>query len=78
MNEEYLERAKTKVSDLRALINAAARRAAELSQGGPDSRPLVPVRPDDDRSYLDIALLEIAEGKLVIGQMGEADGDTEE
>ncbi len=73
MNEDYLERAKTQVADVRALINGAARRAAELARGGPDGRPLVPVRPDDDRSYLDIALLEIAEGKLVI--TAEIDGE---
>jgi len=65
LNEEYLERAKAKVDDVRLLINAAAQRAAELARGGPDSRPLVPVKPDDDRSYLDIALLEIAEEKLL-------------
>ena len=70
MNEEYLARAKEKVSDVRILINGAARRAAELSRG---ARPLVPTIPQDDRSFLDLALLEIAEGKiLVIGDSEEA------
>lgn len=63
MNEEYLERAKAQVSDLRLLINGAAKRAGELARG---ARPLVPVMPQDDRSSLDIALLEIAEGRITI------------
>jgi hypothetical protein len=41
----------------------AAKRAAELAHGG---RPLVPTMPNDERSHLDIALLEIVEGKIVI------------
>jgi DNA-directed RNA polymerase subunit K/omega len=61
LNEQYLERAKEKVQDVRALINAAAKRAAELARG---ARPLVSVLPQDDRSFLDIALLEIAEDKI--------------
>ena len=63
MNEEYLARAKGKVEDVRLLINGAAKRAAELARG---AKPLVPTLPDDDRSSLDIALLEIAEGAVVI------------
>lgn len=63
MNEEYLERAKHKVSDVRLLINAASRRAAELAKG---AKPLVPTLPNDDRSSLDLALLEIADGLIVI------------
>ncbi len=63
LNEKYLEQAKTKVSDVRALINGASKRAAELARG---AKPLVPVLPQDDRSYLDIALLEIAEEKIRI------------
>ena len=63
MNEQYLDRARTKVTDLRALIIGASRRAAELARG---ARPLVPVLPSDVRSHLDIALLEIAEGKIII------------
>ena len=63
MNEEYLARAKDKVDDVRLLINGAAKRAAELARG---AKPLVPPLPADDRSSLDIALLEIAEGAVVI------------
>ena len=63
LNEEYLTQAKKKVKDIRFLINGAAKRAAELARG---ARPLVPMLPQDERSHLDIALLEIAEGKIVI------------
>ncbi len=63
MNEDYLRRAKAKVRDIRSLICGVSRRAAELSRGG---RPLVSVLPQDDRSRLDIALLEVAEGKIKI------------
>jgi len=63
LNEEYLNAAKKKVKDVRFLINGAAKRAAELAHG---ARPLVPMLPQDERSHLDIALLEIAEGKIVI------------
>lgn len=63
MNEEYLARAKERVSDVRLLINGASRRAAELGRG---ARPLVPTMPQEDRTYLDIALLEIAEGMISI------------
>jgi DNA-directed RNA polymerase subunit K/omega len=63
LNEEYLARAKGKVDDVRLLINGAAKRAAELARG---AKPLVPTLPDDERTSLDIALLEIAEGMVVI------------
>jgi len=63
LNEEYLARAKEKVDDVRILINGAAKRAAELARG---AKPLVPTLPEDERSSLDIALLEIAEGAVVI------------
>ena len=63
MNDEYLNQAKKKVTDIRLLINGASKRAAELARG---ARPLVPMLPQDERSHLDIALLEIAEGKIVI------------
>ena len=63
MNEEYLAKAKATVGDVRLFINGAAKRAAELARG---ARPLVPTLPQDERTYLDIALLEIAEGKIKI------------
>jgi len=63
MNEEYLARARAKVKDVRLFINGVSKRAIQLSKG---NRRLVPTLPDDDRSNLDIALLEIAEGKVII------------
>ncbi|NMA20849.1 MAG: DNA-directed RNA polymerase subunit omega [Lentisphaerae bacterium] len=68
MNEEYLARARTQVKDVRLFINGVAKRALQLSKG---NRRLVPTLPDDTRSNLDIALLEIAEGKVVIKPGGE-------
>ncbi|NLF17055.1 MAG: DNA-directed RNA polymerase subunit omega [Lentisphaerae bacterium] len=67
MNDEYLNQARKKVTDVRLLINGASKRAAELARG---ARPLVPMLPQDERSHLDIALLEIAEGKIVIQEPG--------
>ena len=58
-----LELALQKVSDRRILINGSAKRAGELARG---ARPLLPINPQDEMSHLDIALLEIAEGKLPI------------
>ncbi len=63
MNDKLLEEAKIKVPDRRMLINGASKRAAELARG---ARPLVPVNPQDEVSFLDIALREIAEGKLEV------------
>lgn len=72
MNEEYLARAKEKVADVRVFINGVSKRAAQLAKG---ARRLVPSPPNDERSHLDIALLEVAEGKVVIqvGNDGEAE-----
>lgn len=63
MNEELLAKARAQVPDVRLFINAVSRRASELSKG---ARRLVPTLPDDERSNLDIALTEIAEGKLIV------------
>ncbi|NLF92824.1 MAG: DNA-directed RNA polymerase subunit omega [Oligosphaeraceae bacterium] len=63
MNEEYLNRARKKVKDVRLFINGVSKRARQLSNG---SRRLVPTMPEDERSNLDIALLEVAEGKIII------------
>lgn len=58
MNNEYLERAKKVVPDAKTLILLASRRATELAYG---MRPMVRCK---DENHLDVALLEIAEGKL--------------
>lgn len=65
MNEDYLQKARSKVDNVCVLINGIAKRGAELAHGG---KPLVPKLPEDKRTNLDIALLEVAEGKVVIEQ----------
>ena len=65
MNEEYLAKARAKVKDVRLFINGVSRRAEELAK---NAKPLV--HPDnlEQMSWLDIALLEVAEGKVIITQ----------
>ncbi len=58
MNNDYLYRAKAAIDDPRILSIVAAKRAKQLALGG---RPMVKC---DSENHLDIALLEIAEGKL--------------
>ena len=69
MNEEYLKMARAKVSDVRLFINGVSKRASQLAKG---ARRLVPTLPNDERSFLDIALLEVAEGKIVIDYRDDA------
>ncbi len=58
MNNEYLARAKEAIPDAKTLIVLASKRARALAYG---ARPMVRCK---DENYLDVALLEIAEGKL--------------
>jgi len=75
MNEEYLARARTKVDDVRLFIHGVSKRAAQLAKGW---RRLVPSPPNDERSCLDIALLEVAEGRVVITQGDDNDSSDKE
>ncbi len=59
MNDSYLERAQEKIPDPRLLSIIASRRARQLARGG---RPMIKT---NDQEFLDIALLEIAEGLVV-------------
>ena len=60
MNPNYLEQAKLKISNVPLLINVVSRRVRQLNAG---QRPMV--KPDNPRmENMDIALKEIAEGKL--------------
>ena len=59
MNNEYLAKAREKVPDAKTLIDMASKRARLLATGAP---PMVRCK---DENFLDVALLEIAEGKLV-------------
>jgi len=69
MNNAYLERAKEKITDPQILAVVAAKRAKQLATG---NRPMIKC---DSKNYLDIALLEIAEGLLTyeFGTPGEDD-----
>ena len=58
MNDSYLAKAKEKITDPRLLSVIASKRARQLARGG---RPMIKT---DDKEYLDIALLEIAEGLI--------------
>ena len=60
MNPNYLELAKDRISNIPLLINVVSRRVRQLNQG---HRPMV--KPDSPQmSNMDVALKEIAEGKL--------------
>ncbi len=60
MNPNYLEQAKQKISNIPLLINVVSLRVRQLNAG---QRPMV--KPDNPRmENVDIALKEIAEGKL--------------
>lgn len=60
MNDTYLEKAKERMPNIPLLINVVSKRVRQLNRG---DRPLIkPDTPDMDN--LDLALKEIAEGKL--------------
>ena len=62
MNVSYLEKAKSRISNTPLLINMVSRRVRQLNRG---QRPMV--KPDNKHQpNLDIALKEIAEGKLTV------------
>ena len=67
MNEEYLARARAQVKDVRLFINGVSRRAEQLAKG---AKQLVHPQTEKDKplDWLDIALLEVAEGKVIITQ----------
>ena len=58
MNNAYLAKAKLQITDPQVLSVVAARRAKQLAQG---ARPMIKC---DAENYIDVALLEIAEGLL--------------
>ena len=58
MNNDYLYRAKEVIQDSKTLIVLASKRAKALAYGAP------PMVRCNEENFLDVALLEIAEGKL--------------
>jgi len=65
VNNSYLERAKKVITDPKILSIVAGKRARQLAWG---ARPMLKC---DSENHLDIALLEIAEGKLYYTEGGE-------
>jgi len=59
VNNAYLDKAKKVITDPKMLSIVAAKRAKQLAQG---ARPMVKCNSEN---FLDVALLEIAEGKLM-------------
>ena len=67
MNNDYLARAKEKYPEVKTLILLASKRARQLAYG---ARPMVRCK---DENFLDIALLEIAEGMFEVNFDGGED-----
>ena len=69
MNNAYLNKAKSVIPDPQVLSVVAAKRARQLATG---ARPMIKC---DSKNWLDVALLEIAEGLLSyeFGTPGEDD-----
>ena len=60
MNATYLEKAKEQMPNIPLLVNVVSKRVRQLNAG---QRPLI--KPDTpDMDHLDLALKEVAEGKL--------------
>lgn len=73
MNIKYLDSAKERIPNIPLLINVVARRVRQLNNG---QRPLL--KPDTPQtSNLDIALREIAEGKLTAEIAFKSEATTE-
>jgi DNA-directed RNA polymerase subunit K/omega len=62
MNQDYFQRAKEKIPDAKKLITISSTRAKHLAGG---ARPMIKC---DEKDFLNIALLEIAEGKISIDE----------
>lgn len=74
MNTNYLETAKDRIPNIPLLINVIARRVRQLNRG---QRPLL--KPDSPQTpNLDIALREIAEGKLTAEIAFKADTSSQD
>jgi DNA-directed RNA polymerase subunit omega len=63
MNSQFLEEAAKVIHEPQVLINMVSKRVRQLSAG---SRAMVPI--EGRMGLADIALAEIAQGKLVLGQ----------
>lgn len=68
MNDAYLEKAKEVIEDPKILCVIASKRSKQLARG---ARPMV--KCDKETNHLDIALQEIAEGMIDVGEEADAD-----
>ena len=59
MNVELLEQAKARINNIPLLVNVISQRVRQLNAG---QRPMI--KPEKDMSNMDVALTEVAEGKL--------------
>jgi DNA-directed RNA polymerase subunit omega len=68
MKAQYIDEASKVISEPQVLINMVSRRVRQLNAG---SRPLIEVDPGT--GLADVALLEIAQGKLIMApELAEA------
>jgi DNA-directed RNA polymerase subunit omega len=68
MKAQYIDEASKVISEPQVLINMVSRRVRQLNAG---SRPLIDVDPGT--GLADVALLEIAQGKLIMApELAEA------
>lgn len=66
MKQQMVQEALGKVENPQILINMVSKRVRQLGQG---FRPLIPVSPK--MTFMDVALKEIAEGKLTYKPLDE-------
>lgn len=66
MKQQLVQEALGKVENPQILINMVSKRVRQLGQG---YRPLIPVSPK--MTFMDVALKEIAEGKLTYKLLDE-------
>ena len=59
MNVQLLNQAKERINNVPLLINVISKRVRQLNAG---QRPMV--KPDKNMPNMDVALMEVAEGKL--------------
>ena len=59
MNVGLLQQAKARISNIPLLVNVISQRVRQLNAG---QRPMI--KPEKDMSNMDVALTEVAEGKL--------------
>lgn len=67
-----LNRAKERIPNIPLLINAVSKRVRQLNAG---ARPLV--KPAPRMSNMDVAIVELAEGKLTVEMVHKESSDSE-